>query len=88
MESGVNNMEYKKNLTTEQLQVSMAKFYGFGEELKYVLGTIDNCVKHNWTRMQNVCPEGRNGVATDIGFVFEYIGNNMFACSTIHKELL
>ena len=29
-------MEYKKNLTTEQLKVAMAKFYGFNQNLKYV----------------------------------------------------
>lgn len=81
-------MEYKKNLTTEQLKVAMAKFYGFNQNLKYVLDTINSCVENNWTKMQNVCPEGKNGVMTGIGFVFEYIGNNMFACKTVHKELL
>lgn len=81
-------MEYKKNLTTDQLKVAMAKFYGFNQSLKYVLDTINSCVKHNWTRMQNVCPEGKNGVMTDIGFTFEYIGNNIFACRTKYKELL
>jgi hypothetical protein len=78
----------EKILTTRQLRLAMIRFYGLGESLKYVLDTIEACVEHNWLRMSNVCPEGRDGVMTDIGFVFEYIGDDLFKCKTKHKELL
>ena len=78
----------EKVLTTRQLKVAMMRFYGLQENLRYVLDTIDSCVSHNWLRMSNVCPEGRNGQIEDIGFTFEYIGDDLFKCKSKHPELL
>lgn len=78
----------EKVLTTRQLKVAMMRFYGLGDNLTYVLGTIEACVNNNWLRMSNVCPEGRNGQMEDIGFIFEYIGDNLFKCKSKHPELL
>lgn len=78
----------EKILTTRQLRLAMIRYYGLSENLKYVLDTIEASAKNNWVRVSHVCPEGRDGVMTDIGFVFEYIGDDLFKCKSKHKELL